>query len=231
MSDGLERTAINPMTGRTGTVSPTRQGVTRTAVDPLQALLRQAAESPEYGNLVEFLSARRMMPPIQYGGAAGEGSFHTNTLFGNELPRTGEIRLSYRADPNTVVHELTHAADNRLTDLFLELQRKRGLTPTEKQFVDTYRKLVFDERAFRDDPAKMPRTQMAERMSPDWAAKKQDYRASYSELPAFGMGSTVSRNEGYPAPLHLDPTMATEFSILLDLANRIQKTQPVSGGR
>jgi hypothetical protein len=36
------------------------------------------------------------------------------------------------------------------------------------------------------------------------------------------MGSTIGQNKHYPAPAHVDPTMATEFSIMLDLAQRAQ---------
>jgi hypothetical protein len=45
------------------------------------------------------------------------------------------------------------------------------------------------------------------------------------------MGSTVNRNADSPAPLHIDPSYATEFSILLDMARKLQKSQPVTDKR
>ena len=193
--------------------------------DRLQALLKEAAGSPEYGALVDYLSARRMMPPIQIEGFDG-GAFHRNSFFGDRLPRTGVITVGYRSDPSTVVHELTHAADSQLDAQYNEIKEKavRGkITPTEQQFIRAYEKLAYNR--FAKD---LPRLEMAKRLAPEWAKKESDYRATNRELPAWGMGGTVTPNTDYPAPLHLDPTMATEFQILMDLARR---AQPVIPGR
>ena len=193
--------------------------------DRLQALLRETAGSPQYGALVDYLTARRMMPPIEIEGFDG-GAFHRNSFFGSRLPRTGVVTVGYRSGPGTVVHELTHAADSQLDAQYYEVKEKaaRGkITPAEQQFVQAYEKLAYNR--FAKD---LPRLEMAKRLGPEWAKKESDYRATNRELPAWGMGGTVSPNTDYPAPLHLDPTMATEFSVLMDLARR---AQPVIPGR
>lgn len=227
MATGLERTAVNPMTGQPAQISQSRQGVSRTAVDPLPALLRQAAEFEAYSALVDYLSARRMMPLIQQRPMGDvSGSFETNSFFGNDLPKTGVVNVGLRAGPSTVVHELTHAADSQLDAQYAELKRKRGgLTQSEKQFMQAYEKLAYDR--FSRDKG-LPRRALAEKLDPSWAKKEGEYRATNRELAAWGMGSTVEPDRFFNQPLHLDPTLATEFRILMDLA---RKAQPVIPGR
>ena len=194
--------------------------------DPLQSLLRESAEYPQYGELVDYLSARRMMPPIQQRPMGVSGSFDVNSFFGNTLPKTGVVNVGTRAGPDTVVHELTHAADKQLASQYHELLNKRGkLTPAEQQFMRAFEKLSYDkfgrEKAF-------PRKTLAEKLDPTWVEKQRDYRATNAELPAWAMGATIAPRDDYSPPVHLNPSLATEFSILLDLA---RKAQPVIPGR
>jgi len=187
--------------------------------DPLQELLTRTAAYPQYGELTGFLNSRQMMPEIkqEYLGA-GRGEFtYANPVFGDpNFPATGRVSLNYNAEPSTVVHELTHAADRQMSNLYFEisdkLRRREKLSPLEKQFLNGYQKISFGE----------SREKMAAQLAPEWVKEKANYRASKSELAGFGMGSTIQRNEHYPAPAHVDPTMATEFSIMLDLAQRAQ---------
>jgi hypothetical protein len=198
--------------------------------DELQQLLQQAAESPQYGELVDYLSARRMMPPIeQKYGARGE--FSRNTAFGNTLPKTGVVSLGYNATPSTVVHELTHAADKQLDAQYYTLRNKRNLTPQEQQFMQAYEKLVYSPGQMFGQKSESTRGNVARTIAPEWANEARGYRATGSELAAFGMGSTVAPNVHYPAPAHIDPSYATEFSILLDMARKLQKSQPVTDKR
>lgn len=196
----------------------------------LQELLTQAAVSPQYGALVDYLTARRMLPPISLGGTgSASGAFESNTFFSNNLPKTGVVKVGYGVGPSTLVHELTHAADRQINSQYYELKNKRGdLTPAEQQFMQAYERLSHKSPSFSDRSVVDQRKNMAEKLAPTWAAKNSDYRATNVELPAWGMGSTVYPNYDSPAPRHLDPTMATEFSILMDLARR---AQPVIPGR
>jgi hypothetical protein len=187
--------------------------------DPLQELLTKTAAYPQYGDLTSFLNSRQMMPEIkqEYMGTHRGEFTYANPVFGDpNFPATGRVSLNYNAEPSTVVHELTHAADRQMSNLYFEisdkLRRREKLSPLEKQFLDGYQKISFGE----------SREKMAAQLAPEWAKEKANYRASKPELASFGMGSTIQRNEHYPAPAHVDPTMATEFSIMLDLAQRAQ---------
>jgi hypothetical protein len=215
----------------TNALAPKPKNALTRQADPMQSLLRQSAEYPQYGELVDYLSARRMMPPISFEGLSG-GSFAQNTVFGNTLPKTGVVKVGYHAGPDTVVHELTHAADDQLSSQYYDLKNKRNLTPLEQQFLQAYEKLAYNSRT-RDINEKLPRVNLADKLDPQWASKQGDYRSTSVELPAWGMGAAVdpSSSRRYAAPLHLDPTMATEFSILLDMARKLQKSQPVTDKR
>ena len=215
----------------TNALAPKPKNAMVRQADPLQSLLRETAEYPQYGELVGYLSSRRMMPPISIGKTGGaSGVFESNSIFGSELPKTGVVKVGYGAGPSTVVHELTHAADTQISSQYYELKNKRGdLTPEERQFMRAFEKLAYDPFG-RGDKA-LPRRTLAEKLDPAWAKKHSDYRATNRELPAWGMGATVTPDDAYGRPLHLDPTMASEFSILLDMANRLQKSKPVTDKR
>jgi len=215
----------------TNALAPRPQNALTRQADPMQALLRQSAEYPQYGELVDYLSARRMMPPISMGGTPG-GVFEQNSFFGSELPKTGVVKVGYNSGPSTVVHELTHATDTQISSQYYELKNKRGnLTPAERQFMQAFEKLAYNP--FGRGNKALPRRALAEKLDPAWAKKHSDYRATNRELPAWAMGATVDPSESreYSAPLHLDPTLATEFSILLDMARKLQKSQPVTDKR
>lgn len=191
-----------------------------------KALLEETAKYPQYGELVNYLTQREMMPPIEqrFLGSARRGQFRENGWGSKELPKTGVIEVNYGAGPSTVLHELTHAADKELdTQYYQAKYKKSDLTPQEQQFLDAYVKLSKNPTARNDNPAKWPRLQLANKLSPEWAKEENQYRATMGELPAWGMGSTVQRDRDYNPPLHLDPTMATEFLILMDLARRAKK--------
>lgn len=195
----------------------------------LQELLTQAAASPQYGALVDYLTARRRMPIMQYGGVLSPDAtaeFQT----GANLPVTGQIALRNAADPNTVVHELTHAALNQINNQWSAIasQPDRNLTPDQIRFKQAYEKLIFKPgEQFGANP-KSTQQATARKIAPQWAEENKRYRASDDELSAFGMGGSVRPNLGANAPLHIDPAYATEFSVLLDLARR---AQPVIPGR
>lgn len=196
--------------------------------DPLQSLLVETAAYPQYGDLVGYLSSRRMMPPIEMRYSGG-GSFEYSPLPSKDVPVTGVVQAGA---PSTVVHELTHAAQRQMSWQYGRLKKKsaKELAPEEQQFIDAYEKLIFtpSEQGRKFD---FTDVKTAQSIAPEWAKRNKDYRSTGSELQAFGMGSTVSPNTFNPAPLHVDPTYGTEFSVLLDLASRAQKRQPFTPGR
>ncbi len=214
----------------TNALAPKPKNAMVRQADPLQSLLRETADYPQYGELVGYLSSRRMMPPISIGKTGGaSGVFESNSTFGSELPKTGVVKVSYGAGPSTVVHELTHAAQRQIEAQYYSLQdkaRKTELTPLDRQFIQAYEKLIYRPGKMFGAKPELTQSATARRIAPEWVKKKGNYRATGSELAAFGMGSTVNRNAD--APLHIDPSYATEFSILLDMARRLQKSQPVT---
>ena len=203
----------------------------------LEKLTQESKKYPQYNDLMDFLASRQAVPEITqtYLGPSTGGQF----ISGWGEPKNGRIELNYETTPSTLLHELTHAADRQIshqasdleerhrkeTPLLDYLRGKTVLTPEEVRLAMGYRKLHYDPKKDYKDPARYPRQQLISKMAPEWAKENYDYRSGDGELVAYGMGSTVPRRHNR-APLHVDPTMATEFSILLDLAQRAQKAKP-----
>ena len=205
----------------------------------LEKLTDEAKQYSQYNDLMDFLASRLAVPEIsqKYLGPSTGGQF----ISGWGEPKNGRIELNWGATPSTLLHELTHAADRQIsyqssdleerhrkeTPLLDYLRGKTVLTPEEVRLAMGYRKLHYDPKKDYKDPARYPRQQLIKKMAPEWAKENYDYRSGDGELVAYGMGSTAPRRSNR-APLHVDPTMATEFSILLDLAQRAQKAKPPS---
>ncbi len=186
----------------------------------LQAYLRRAGRLPEILKDENETQNHGYFAPFQ-----GKGE-------------KGKVVLGKTGDATTLVHELTHAADIAMAFQFQDTPnyphvkrtslddkittalfgKKAGAkfdserTPEQDQFYDGYQKLS------RDQPAVL-----AKRMNPKWTKEQEDYRSSPLELRGHAIGNTIgARNESQKdlAPLHIDSTLATEFSIMLDLAQR-----------
>jgi hypothetical protein len=216
-----------------------KQGETAPAprLTDLEKLKDESKQYSQYNDLMDFLASRQAVPEITqtYLGPSTGGEFTS----GWGAPKNGKIEVNWGATPSTLVHELTHAADRQIshqasdleerhrkeTPIFDYIRGKTVLTPEEVRLAMGYRKLHYNPNKDYGDPARYPRQQLINKMAPEWSKKNYDYRSGDGELVAYGMGSTVPRR-GYRAPLHVDPTMATEFSILLDLAQRAQKAKP-----
>jgi hypothetical protein len=182
-------------------------------------LLYDAAQKGAgFQELVKFLGAK--MPSFDFGyltpGTRGE--------FSNE---TGNIRLNNEYldrgyTPNAAVptftHELTHASILPLAQLYQD-NVDAPKTPEMRQFLNAYEKLAFNPKGQGLD--KWPRGAMASKLGgSQWFGDNEEYRTSESELPAQAMGNVLRKTQ--EAPMHLDPTLATEFRVLLDLATRAQ---------
>jgi hypothetical protein len=205
----------------------------------LEKLTQESKKYPQYNDLMDFLASRLAVPEItqKYLGPSTGGQFTS----GWGEPKNGRIELNYETTPSTLVHELTHAADRQISGQALDLQTrhrketpiidyirgKTSLTPEEVRLVMGYKKLHYDHDKNYLDSTRYPRQELVKKLAPEWAKENYDYRSADNELAAYGMGSTVPRRSNR-APLHVDPTMATEFSILLDLAQRAQKAKPPS---
>lgn len=234
MATGLENTAVDPMTGRRGQrrraperISPEIRGLMASAVDPLAPLRAQSADAtPLYQQLIDYLAARQLMPPMN------DAALRYGTRGARYLPTVndplGRIAIdAEQANLGTIPHELTHVADEDVYKLYYSLRNKFNLTDAEDRFVKGFEKLVFKSPgSVTESLTADRRRQLANLLDKDWAAKNAGYRSAPDELAAFGVGSTASPDKFHAPPLHLDPTMASEFSILLDLANRVRQERP-----
>ena len=191
------------------------QPVNALAPASVNSLLDRAQQYPEFQELSQFLTARRgAFPPVEYAPLYGES--------GRYDPRTGKLMLSERLGygsnkeaEDTLIHELTHSAVNELHGKYMQAKDMQKKTPEIQQFIDGYEKLMVAP------GMKFQQAELAKRMAPEWVAANVGYRATASELPAWAMGSAATgRNGGYSTPTHLNPTLATDFRVLLDLANR-----------
>lgn len=151
---------------------------------------------------------------------------------GGDIPPNGKIALSWLANPGTFPHELQHAVDRQFRkddfertgkgstgDLLLDKILGRPTGPD--QFQQAYRKM----RGYDANTGLTSQQKLAALLDPNFVKKNSDYRASSTEIPAFGVGNMVNPwlDSDSKAPNHLDATMATEAMILLDLAKRKKK--------
>lgn len=198
-------------------------------------LTKDVKDTPQYQQLMEYLSIRRAVPPTKFAYLGDDtiGEFRRNTPFGNELPRTGVITLNRGALGDTFVHELTHAATAQLATQYGEYAKNWGNVVKPDQFTDAMAKIMLSTNEDYKAGKNQPPVEMAKSLDPEWTAKNRDYRTTASELLSFGMGNmtpskSIDKTRG---PAHLDATLATDMMILLDLATRAQKAKPQSQGR
>ena len=205
--------------------------------NPVQYLMQLASERPEYAALAEYLTTRSAMPPVSFGylspGTSGE--FESN-FWGGNLPRTGKVTLNSefmdRAyAPTTAIptlsHELVHASQKEMESQ--RMQKEILDQNAKQQFLDAYQKLVYDKT--KPVKSRFGQNVLAEKLNPAWSKENEAYRASIAELPAFAIGTVSGKNDAYRAPEHLNPTLATEYQILLDLATRDAKANPYKKAR
>jgi hypothetical protein len=194
--------------------------------DKIRLMRQIASEQPQYQELADYLMARSAMPPVKEGYLPGDANaeYSRNTMFGRELPATGEVTINYGSnDPNSLIHELTHAAHYQMGRQY----RQEGAKDAEakQRFKDAYDRLLrTNEQGLVGfaAPTVFQTEAMASRLAPDWTKKNSRYRSSVSELPAFAMGNQGAKG----APAHVDPTLSTEFRVLLDMALRDAQANP-----
>jgi hypothetical protein len=194
--------------------------------DKIRLMRQIASEQPQYQELADYLMARSAMPPVKEGYLPGgaNAEYSRNTMFGRELPATGEVTINYGSnDPNSLIHELTHAAHYQMGRQY----RQEGAKDAEakQRFKDAYDRLLrTNEQGLVGfaAPTVFQTEAMASRLAPDWTKQNSRYRSSVSELPAFAMGNQGAKG----APAHVDPTLSTEFRVLLDMALRDAQANP-----
>jgi hypothetical protein len=173
----------------------------------LEAYLgRKLEPSGKLNELLEILNKFSFLPKLNTTEFTypEKGSF--NPLGGIKLTPSSGI------DESTAAHEYTHALDNAMMFRADDWTKPRsrqllwGLfntprTPQQAQFAEAYTKLTPSATNLPNKP------------------EYRDYRGGNREMRAHGVGEQIKRGN-YPAAPHIDPTMATEFDILIDLFKR-----------
>ena len=159
--------------------------------------------------LSQYLHGRRVMPTMETASLPPG-------MTGSYSPGRQELKLARGAGISTLIHELSHAAQTAMEGQAIYDQ------PGGK-FPAAFEKL-FGLRGRYGEGAR----EIANRLAPQWMADEAKYRTSGRELQAHGMGEQFKGvGDGrWQAPSHVDPTMATEFMILLDMAIRESEAGP-----
>jgi hypothetical protein len=185
--------------------------------DALEGMQKKARENEMYRASEKYLQSRGQIPDIELErmGLKDSAVFSslnlpigsgTITINKDDIDRNSNSNIG----PALLAHEITHAADRQMKQQAIE-QRGKGT-----KFAEAYEKLMGSEGRNRLEPAR--------RADYEWTEGHRFYRSTPGEIAAFGVGAF---SEPMPkhmmpdrAPLHVDPTAATEFQILLDLAQR-----------
>lgn len=178
----------------------------------MSAALFQRYEMPK---LLKYLVQGSGMPKIQHKPLAP--GYHGVYSYDSAVPRDpGSVDISANS-VNTMVHELTHAAQKQMKD-----QAYAG--GAGDRFLQGYNKLMGS------GPGNGPGA-ILQRMAPDWDKANKDYRTTPNEAQAHAIGNqTRPPHASMVAPAHVDATLAQEFMILLDLATRDQAAQRKARG-
>ena len=174
----------------------------------LEAYLgKQLEPSGKLNEILDILSRFNYLPQLTTTdplyGATGEYS-----------PVYRQLRLtpSSGRDESTAAHEYAHALDALMMFKAQDWNKPRsqqflwGLfnsqpTEAQKQFAEAYQKLQPSTTKLPNKPS------------------SKEYRGSNPEMRAWGVSEQVKKGVN-PAAQHIDPTMASEFDILVDLFRR-----------
>lgn len=195
----------------------------------LTKILQAASNNPEYQAIANYLMSRRAMPQMQIGGTNSYGSFVTPGLFSSgQIPDRGLIKLHEgygnvlpSEAASTLTHEATHATERQMIKQYYELKNKPNKTDLEQQFLGNFQKIIGSSEPQIKN--------WLQTVAPQFAKDKADYRAKSNEALAFGVENSVFKEPLSNAPAHVDPTIATQFQLLLDQAQRVQDQQPFKG--
>jgi len=193
--------------------------------------------------LYEVLKQYGLLPKHANYSPAGDA----NGLFSAELNRVvasdaALIRDQYPKDATmaTLAHEMTHAVQNNLlrnTAITIQRKKQKGekLSDQEQQYLRASEQIFsdqfgnigsFDSRKYRKDSESYQNMAKDFYSSPYGRKEFESYRRSPTEAQAFGVGnmsykSDLSRPGQNP---HFDPSMATEFDILLSMYQNLPES-------
>jgi hypothetical protein len=138
-------------------------------------------------------------------------------------------------DKPTIAHEMSHAYKevmNRAASLLREREfQKKELNPAESQFLDAYLRTFGNlpgkvgQYGDRGDPVQFMKA-VTNRINSLYKKEKvsneyHEYRTSPDEAFAFGVGDTSSPAAWQENSNHLNPTMAQEFAVMMEMYKRL----------
>lgn len=170
-----------------------------------------ARKGDAYQEMERYLQSRDAVPDIKVTGYLPE---ETHGLFSSDRTNmgTGTIKVNKNVHetymPSTIAHEMTHAADRQM----MIQAKEQGMFGKSNQFTDAYEKMV--------GPEGRNRTQLLRKRYPEFEEDNRYYRSRPDEVAAHAIGAYSGPVLQDRAPRHVDATAATEFQILMDLAQR-----------
>lgn len=181
-------------------------------------------------SLYQMLLNNRMVPQLVDANPfgmrdAGLFSKSTNVVVARDPSKAAFPSIKQERE-DTLAHELTHAAQLNLLAPALEQIRnkvssKEKISKEEQQFMDAMDKLMSENKSWKN---------LVERLYQPTLDRTDDkYRTRPDELQAWGVGymtkpsSRMNQEKSNINP-HLNPSMASEFSILSDLYSRLPKS-------
>jgi hypothetical protein len=185
--------------------------------------------------LYNFLAAQNNLPLWVQGRPDTSASGYYDSSINALVAPAPTDRYYWRS---TLAHEMAHASLDRMRETadVIQANAKEGKAPTsvERRFLDAYRKIysappqtMGQYRGDVEEPATAMRSRTINALAGDRfdieGSKYKSYRTSPKEALAFGVGGMTEREPSEPIALHLDPTMATEFSILRALHDQLPK--------
>ena len=174
------------------------------------------------------------------GDASGLFSAELNRVVAPDASLVGRDQYPRDATMATLAHEMTHAVQNNLlrnTAIAIQQKKQKGekLTDQEQQYLRASEQIFsdqfgnignFDSRKYRKDAESYQNMAKDFYSSPYGRKEFESYRRSPTEAQAFGVGnmsykSDLSRPGQNP---HFDPSMATEFDILLSMYQNLPES-------
>ena len=174
------------------------------------------------------------------GDASGLFSSELNRVVAPDASLVGRDQYPRDATMATLAHEMTHAVQNNLlrnTAIAIQQKKQKGekLTDQEQQYLRASEQIFsdqfgnignFDSRKYRKDAESYQNMAKEFYSSPYGRKEFESYRRSPTEAQAFGVGnmsykSDLSRPGQNP---HFDPSMATEFDILLSMYQNLPES-------
>ncbi len=182
--------------------------------DPtVDRLLAGASKQPETVRILDFLRSRNAVPNMETS-LPGD-----TTSYGRFTPAYNLLQISPSSVESDMLHELTHAAQFALEGQF------RKSKPN--QFTEAYTKLIGESAISAGQV-----DSMINRLDPKASKEMSKYRRQPIENQAFAVADSVFPEQKLPAirqpGAHSNATLATEFMILLDLADRANKPTSTS---